>query len=140
MVILQAFFADRNKFTFIAGGAAAFGKPIHRCVPEEVFFALHNAVYIRLEVIILMNGNGFLKCFDGEEFRKIVLATEFGILCGGHEILQYFTLRGNRVVLHRSMRQSLILARADMAGLSNFIYRQSKKFVKLLIKILNYTD
>jgi hypothetical protein len=38
------------------------------------------------------------------------------------------------------MRQSLIRAREDMAGLSNFIYRQSKKFVKLLIKILNYTD
>jgi hypothetical protein len=39
---------------------------------------------------------------------------------------------------HPSMRQSLIRAREDMAGLSNFIYRQSKKFAKLLIKILNY--
>src|SRR6185295_2298149 len=37
---------------------------------------------------------------------------------------------------HPSMRQSLIRASEDMAGLSSFIYTQNKKFVKLLIKIL----
>src|SRR4026207_490686 len=37
---------------------------------------------------------------------------------------------------HPSMRQSLIRASEDMAGLSNFINTQNKKFVKLLIKIL----
>src|SRR6185436_18637870 len=41
---------------------------------------------------------------------------------------------------HPSMRQSLIRASEDMAGLSSFICKQSKKFVKLLVKILNYSD
>src|SRR5678815_5647047 len=39
---------------------------------------------------------------------------------------------------HPTMRQSLIPASKDIAGLKSFIYIQNKKFAKLLIKILDH--
>ena len=66
MIILQAFFTDGNEFTFIAGGAAAFGEPVDGRIPEQVFFPLHDPLYIWFEVIIFMDGYSFFKFLNGK--------------------------------------------------------------------------
>ena len=66
MTILKAFFADRNEFAFITGGATAFRKPVDRGIPEQIFFTLHDALDIGFQVVVLVDGNGFFKIFNGK--------------------------------------------------------------------------
>ena len=99
MAILQTLIAYGNEFTFIAGSAAAFCKPIHRCIPKYVLLTIHDPLDIRFDVVVLMNRDCLFVRFYIKEFGEIVLAPELGILCRGHKILQNFTLCIDGIIL-----------------------------------------
>src|ERR1700753_874207 len=80
MTVVQAFFAHRDKLAFIIGGTAAFCKPVNRCIPKDILFAVHDAMDIGLEVIVLVNRDGVFKFLYRKQAREIVFSSKFGVL------------------------------------------------------------
>lgn len=99
MSVLQAFLTDGNEFAFIAGGTAAFGKPEDRSIPQHILFALHDALDIGLDVVVFMNGNRFFESFYIKKPVEIIFPAKLGVLGRGHQVLQYFPLGIERILL-----------------------------------------
>src|SRR6185312_13646631 len=98
MAVLEAFFADGDEFAFVAGGTAAFGKPVDRGIPENVLFPVHDPLDVGLQIVVLMYGHGLFVFADGKDLRKIVFTSEFRVLSRCDEMLQHLPLYGDRML------------------------------------------
>jgi hypothetical protein len=66
VTVFQAFFTDRDKLTFIAGGSAAFCKPKDGRIPQNILFAFHNTLDIGLHIIVFMNRDRLFERTDSK--------------------------------------------------------------------------
>jgi hypothetical protein len=81
MALKEIAVRDWDKFTFIAGGTAAFGIPVDFTRPQYMLLTAHHAVDIVFDIIVFVRRNSFPIGFNRPNSRKIVAFTEFGIAC-----------------------------------------------------------
>ena len=99
MPVCQTFITDGNEFTFITGSTTAFGTPVNRRIPQDILFPFHDTFDIRLQVIVFMDGYGRFEITDIKEIGKIMFTAKLGVLRGGNDILQYFPLGIEWIIL-----------------------------------------
>src|SRR5690606_5670956 len=106
MVVVQRLFADGYELTFIAGGAAAFGKPADGRGPEHILLTFKSPVNVRVRAIGIILWDTLLEISYSADMLKIMLRTVFSKLGRAYQMVEYLPVCIYRVqheVVYRAL-------------------------------------